>query len=122
MRTLQWYGTKDVRVVDHPKPAVTDAGDAVIKISSACICGRPASFFGCDAWYEEGRHHGARKYGHRGELGAGSAEDQARGQVSASVLSCMPPLPPPLTSSQGYPSPLTVTLLIITLSQGGGGF
>ena len=45
MRTLQWYGTKEVRVVDHPKPAVTDAGDAVIKISSACICGSDLHLF-----------------------------------------------------------------------------
>lgn len=39
MKTVQWMGTKDMRVVEAPKPMITDPGDAIIKVTSACICG-----------------------------------------------------------------------------------
>lgn len=39
INTVQWMGTKDVRVVASPKPLVTDPGDVVIKVTSSCICG-----------------------------------------------------------------------------------
>ena len=38
-QTLQWMGTKHVEVVDSPKPLVTDDNDALVKITSSCICG-----------------------------------------------------------------------------------
>lgn len=31
--------SKDIRVEDSPKPQITDPGDALIKITSAAICG-----------------------------------------------------------------------------------
>ena len=39
MKTLQWFGSKDVRVEDAPVPMVTDPGDVVIKVTSTAICG-----------------------------------------------------------------------------------
>ena len=39
MKATEWHGTEDVRVVERPAPAVTDPDDAVIRITSATICG-----------------------------------------------------------------------------------
>lgn len=39
MKSAQWYGSKDIRVVETPKPVVTDPEDVVIKVTSTCICG-----------------------------------------------------------------------------------
>jgi threonine dehydrogenase-like Zn-dependent dehydrogenase len=34
-----WFGKRDVRMLQVPKPLVTDPGDAVVKITSTTICG-----------------------------------------------------------------------------------
>ena len=39
MKTVQWYGAKDMRVIEEGRPLVTDPGDAIIKVTSAAICG-----------------------------------------------------------------------------------
>ena len=39
MKTVQWYGAKDMRVIEEYRPLVTDPADAVIKVTSAAICG-----------------------------------------------------------------------------------
>lgn len=39
IKTVQWMGSKDIRVVDSPMPLITDPGDVVIKVTSSCICG-----------------------------------------------------------------------------------
>jgi len=39
MKTLQWYGKEDVRVVDAPIPGVKDGTDAVIKVTLSTVCG-----------------------------------------------------------------------------------
>ncbi|KNE59422.1 hypothetical protein AMAG_03701 [Allomyces macrogynus ATCC 38327] len=39
MRAVVYHSTKDVRVDDVPKPAVTDPTDAIVKITTTTICG-----------------------------------------------------------------------------------
>lgn len=39
MRCVTWQGTKSVQVETRPKPLVTDARDAIIKVTTAAICG-----------------------------------------------------------------------------------
>ena len=39
MRALCWHGKSDVRVDTVPDPTIEDARDAIIKITSTCICG-----------------------------------------------------------------------------------
>ena len=39
MKATEWHGTQDVRIVQRPAPAVTDPADAVIRITSATVCG-----------------------------------------------------------------------------------
>ncbi|KAJ3363154.1 hypothetical protein GGF32_004725 [Allomyces javanicus] len=39
MRAVVYHGTKDVRVDDVPKPAVTDPTDTIVKITTTTICG-----------------------------------------------------------------------------------
>lgn len=46
MRSVQWMGSKDVRVVDQPRPKVTDQGDALLRVTSTCICGSDLHLYG----------------------------------------------------------------------------
>ena len=39
MKALCWYGTGDVRVEDVKDPEILDQRDAIVKITSAAICG-----------------------------------------------------------------------------------
>ncbi|WP_435022572.1 zinc-dependent alcohol dehydrogenase (plasmid) [Tundrisphaera sp. TA3] len=39
MRALCWHGKSDVRVDTVPDPTIESPGDAIIKITSTCICG-----------------------------------------------------------------------------------
>lgn len=39
MRALTWQGTEDVRVVEVPDPRIEEPTDAVIRVTSAAICG-----------------------------------------------------------------------------------
>jgi len=39
MQAAQWYGTEDIRVNTVPAPDITDAGDAIVRITSCTICG-----------------------------------------------------------------------------------
>ncbi|KAH8802890.1 putative zinc-type alcohol dehydrogenase-like protein [Xylogone sp. PMI_703] len=38
MLSLQWYGYKDVRVIEAPVPAITEPTDAICKITGTTIC------------------------------------------------------------------------------------
>ena len=38
-KSVQWFGTKDIRVIDVGKPLVTDPQDAIIRVTSSAICG-----------------------------------------------------------------------------------
>lgn len=39
MKALCWYGRKDVRVENVPEPALTNPRDAIVKVTTTCICG-----------------------------------------------------------------------------------
>jgi threonine dehydrogenase-like Zn-dependent dehydrogenase len=39
MKALCWYGKSDVRVETVPDPKIEDPGDAIIRITTTCICG-----------------------------------------------------------------------------------
>jgi threonine dehydrogenase-like Zn-dependent dehydrogenase len=39
MRALVWHGTGDVRVETVPDPSIVDPTDAIVRITSTCICG-----------------------------------------------------------------------------------
>ena len=39
MRATVIHGTRDVRVEDVPDPAIRHPGDAVVRVSAACVCG-----------------------------------------------------------------------------------
>jgi len=39
MRSLQWFGNMDVRVVDAPIPDITEEQDIIIKVTGTTICG-----------------------------------------------------------------------------------
>lgn len=39
MRALRWYGKEDVRVEQVPDPEIINPRDAIVRITSTCICG-----------------------------------------------------------------------------------
>jgi len=39
MRALAWFGNKDVRMVDAPKPTITQPDDIILKVTGSTICG-----------------------------------------------------------------------------------
>lgn len=48
MRAVAWFGKHDVCTINAPRPAVTDPHDAVLKVTSTCICGSDLHLFeGC---------------------------------------------------------------------------
>jgi len=46
MKALTWHATKDVRVVEVPDPEIVEPTDAVIRVTSAAICGSDLHLFG----------------------------------------------------------------------------
>lgn len=39
MRAVQFYGPRDVRVVERPDPVLIDGTDAIVRIVATCVCG-----------------------------------------------------------------------------------
>src|SRR5687767_5266880 len=39
MKALRWYGTNDLRIETVPDPKIETSTDAVIKITTAAVCG-----------------------------------------------------------------------------------
>jgi threonine dehydrogenase-like Zn-dependent dehydrogenase len=39
MKAVEWFASTDVRVVDRPRPMITDHQDAIIRITSTTVCG-----------------------------------------------------------------------------------
>ncbi|CAG8958500.1 hypothetical protein HYFRA_00009814 [Hymenoscyphus fraxineus] len=37
--TLQWYGNRDVRVIEAPVPAITEPTDVICKVTATTVCG-----------------------------------------------------------------------------------
>ncbi|KAL6777503.1 hypothetical protein ACKKBF_B21740 [Auxenochlorella protothecoides x Auxenochlorella symbiontica] len=45
MKSVQWFGTKDIRVVEVPVPKVTDEGDVILRVTTTAICGSDLHFY-----------------------------------------------------------------------------
>lgn len=39
MLALEWHGNKDVRVIQRPRPLITEPTDVVVRVTSTTICG-----------------------------------------------------------------------------------
>ncbi len=39
MKALRWYGKEDVRVEQVPDPAIVNPRDAIVRVTTTCICG-----------------------------------------------------------------------------------
>jgi threonine dehydrogenase-like Zn-dependent dehydrogenase len=39
MKALEWHGNKDVRVVNRPRPIITERRDVIVQVTSATVCG-----------------------------------------------------------------------------------
>jgi threonine dehydrogenase-like Zn-dependent dehydrogenase len=39
MKAVEFFGSQDVRVVDHPRPMVTHPKDAIVRITTTTVCG-----------------------------------------------------------------------------------
>ncbi|KAJ3182814.1 hypothetical protein HDU85_002417 [Gaertneriomyces sp. JEL0708] len=39
MKALAWYGKNDLRLIDAPIPTITDAQDAIIRVTGSTVCG-----------------------------------------------------------------------------------
>ena len=39
MKTLAWFGNKDVRIVDAPIPDITQPDDVIVRVTGTSICG-----------------------------------------------------------------------------------
>ena len=79
MRAICWHGKGDVRVDTVPDPKIEDPRDAIIRITSTCICGsRPAPLRRLHADdgggrrprpRADGRRRGGRQVGHEAQEG-----------------------------------------------------
>ncbi|CAF0777330.1 unnamed protein product [Adineta steineri] len=55
MKAVAWYGNKDIRIIDHPRPLVTDPHDVILKVTSTAICGSDLHIYlGCVPGMEKG--------------------------------------------------------------------
>jgi threonine dehydrogenase-like Zn-dependent dehydrogenase len=38
-KALEWHGRKDVRIVERPRPVITEPGDVIVRTTATTICG-----------------------------------------------------------------------------------
>src|SRR5215213_5197201 len=75
MKALTWHGRRDVRVDDHPDPAVQEPTDAVIRVTTAAICGSDLHLYEVfGPFIEEGSILGHESMGIVEEVGSGVTE------------------------------------------------
>jgi threonine dehydrogenase-like Zn-dependent dehydrogenase len=75
MKALTWHGKRDVRVDDHPDPAVQEPTDAVIRVTTAAICGSDLHLYEVfGPFIEEGSILGHESMGIVEEVGSGVTE------------------------------------------------
>src|SRR3954453_3330712 len=70
MRATLMYEAGDVRVIDVPDPSIVESTDAIIRITSACICGSDLWPYADLERTEEGRPMGHEAIGVVGDVGA----------------------------------------------------
>ena len=75
MKALTWHGKRDVRVDDHPDPAIEEAGDAIIRVTTSGLCGSDLHLYEVfGPFIEEGSILGHEPMGIVEEVGSGVTE------------------------------------------------
>jgi threonine dehydrogenase-like Zn-dependent dehydrogenase len=75
MKALTWHGKRDVRVDDHPDPAIQDPGDAIIRVTTSGLCGSDLHLYEVfGPFIEEGSILGHEPMGIVEEVGSGVTE------------------------------------------------
>jgi threonine dehydrogenase-like Zn-dependent dehydrogenase len=75
MKALTWHGKRDVRVDDHPDPTIQEPTDAVIRVTTAAICGSDLHLYEVfGPFIEEGSILGHESMGIVEEVGSGVTE------------------------------------------------
>jgi threonine dehydrogenase-like Zn-dependent dehydrogenase len=75
MKAACWHGTGDIRVDTVPDPAITDARDAIVKVTSTAICGSDLHLYnGYMATMESGDVLGHEFMGEVVDVGRGNAK------------------------------------------------
>ena len=79
MKALCWYGTDDVRVARVPDPKILNPRDAIVRITSTCICGSDLHLYnGLMPTMEQGDIMGHEFMGEVAEVGAGIKPEQLK--------------------------------------------
>jgi threonine dehydrogenase-like Zn-dependent dehydrogenase len=82
MKALTWHGKRDVRVDDHPEPAIEEPTDAIIRVTTAAICGSDLHLYEVfGPFIEEGSILGHESMGIVEEVGSGVTELAAGDRV-----------------------------------------
>src|SRR5215210_4187115 len=82
MKALTWHGKRDVRVDDHPDPTVQEPTDAVIRVTTAAICGSDLHLYEVfGPFIEEGSILGHETMGIVEEVGSDVSELSAGDRV-----------------------------------------
>ena len=78
MRAVTWHGKRDVRVDTVPDPAIEEPTDAIVRITSTCICGSDLHLYEVlGAFIDEGDILGHEPMGVVEEVGAEVSADRA---------------------------------------------
>jgi threonine dehydrogenase-like Zn-dependent dehydrogenase len=70
MKASVFYGAGDVRVETVPDPKIVDPGDAIVRVTHACICGSDLWFYRGDAKWTPGSRTGHEWMGVIEEVGS----------------------------------------------------
>ena len=73
MKAVCWMGTEKMSVENVPDPKILNPRDAIVRITSTCICGSDLHLYnGLRPHHGAGRHLGHEFMGEVVEVGAGS--------------------------------------------------
>src|SRR5437764_743382 len=86
MRAVVYEGVKEVRVGDVPDPRIEDAHDAVVRVTTAAICGSDLHFYGGKAPLAPAETTGHEAAGPVGFFCAQAARVHGAGQVLVLAL------------------------------------
>ena len=79
MKAVTWHGRRDVRVDEVPDPAIQDATDCIVRITSTAICGSDLHLYEVfGPFLEEGDILGHEPMGVVEEVGPGVTRPQGR--------------------------------------------
>ncbi|KAK9840659.1 hypothetical protein WJX81_007805 [Elliptochloris bilobata] len=84
MKAAEYRGKQSIKVIDRPMPLVTDAEDAILKVSSTCICGSDLHLYlGTIPGMKPGQVMGHEFMGTVVEVGVGVKDVKAGDRVVA---------------------------------------